>query len=122
MANILPRFEPGHAITQTASAAIIGGRLVRITGNRRVAHAGAAAVDVYGVALNDAAAEAELGVQREGIFELTAVGAIAAGAQVIAAADGRVATRGAAAAEQVVGIAQEAIADGGRGEVALQLT
>lgn len=122
MPDTQPRFEPGSAPTYTASADVIGGRLVIPTGDRRVAHAGAGALNAIGVALRDAVAEAELVVQREGIFRLLAVGAIAAGANVICAADGRVATVGAADLDQKVGVALEAIADGETGEIALTIT
>jgi hypothetical protein len=35
MADYLPKFKPGQAVTFTASADVTGGRLVAVTGNRR---------------------------------------------------------------------------------------
>lgn len=122
MPGKLPKFDPGAAITYTASAAIVGGQLVVPTGDRRVGPAGAGALNCVGVALGDAAAEAEVVVQREGVFELTANGAIAAGANVRCAAAGEVETIGANDLDQKVGVALEAIADNATGEIALTLT
>lgn len=122
MAEHLPRFEPGAAVTFTASAAITGGQLVAVTGGRRVAPAAAGSTAVIGVALNDAAAEAEVPVLSVGVHRLTAAAAVAAGDQVIAAAAGQVTPVGAGTAFQVVGKALEAIAAGARGLIQINLS
>ncbi|MGN0126069.1 MAG: capsid cement protein [Rhodococcus sp. (in: high G+C Gram-positive bacteria)] len=92
MAEHLPRFAPGTDVTFTASAAVTGGQLVAITGARTVGPAAAGSSAWIGVAAHDAANGAKVLVQSGGIHELTATGAIAAGANVIAAAAGAVAT------------------------------
>ena len=50
MADYLPKFKPGQSVTFTASAEVIGGRLVVITGDRTVGPAGADSSAVVGVA------------------------------------------------------------------------
>lgn len=128
------RFPSGKKRTMTASAAVTAGRLVEMSGNRTVQHAGAASLKVYGVALQDydgvAATGAKVTVARDGVWYLTATGAIAAGDQLIAAANGTVsalaAAGGATAADinnarAVIGIALEAIANGQQGPVELGL-
>lgn len=129
MADIVAKFDPGDVLTLTASAAINGGQLVTITGDRRVGPAGAGATP-FGVALRDAAAEAEVPVQRNGVFRLRAAVAVAAGALVMTAAAGEVTpvpASGALAADDentrdIVGVALEAIAAGVAGLVALKIT
>lgn len=135
MANITPKFAPGTDITYTASAAVTGGRLVTLTGNRRVGPAGAGST-VIGVPLRDAALEEKVTVAREGVFMLRAAAAIAAGDRLIPAANGEVQPVGAAAAtgaataqtqtdiensRDIIGFALEAIAAGADGQVALTL-
>lgn len=110
MADYLPKFKPGAAVTFTASADVTGGRLVELTGNRAVGPAGADAVDVIGVAGFDAVAGESVTVycRPTGVHQLVASAAIAAGAKVIAAAGGKAATIGAGA--NPIGIALEAAA------------
>lgn len=129
MADVTPVFDPGDAITMTASAAVVGGQLVTLTGDRRVGPCGAGGTAI-GVALRDAAAEAETVVQRNGVHRLTAAAAIAAGDRLIPAAAGQVtpvAAAGATAADiensrDIIGIAFEAFASGAEGLVAVNLT
>lgn len=92
MAQYTPLFQPGQAVTYTASADVVGGRVVEVTGDRTVAHAGAASVKVVGVAAHDAKSGESVTVFSGGVQRPTASGAIAAGAQVAAAATGLVAT------------------------------
>lgn len=108
MADYLPKFTPGAAVTFTASADVTGGRLVRATGNRTVGPAGADAADVVGVAAFDAVAGDPVTVycRPTGVQQLVASAAIAVGAKVISATGGKVATIGAGA--NPVGIALEA--------------
>lgn len=110
MADYLPKFKPGQAVTFTASAAVTGGRLVDVTGDRSVGPAGADVADVVGVAGFDAAIGESVTVYTRagGVQRLTANGAIAAGAKVISATDGKVATIG--AGTNPIGIALEAAA------------
>jgi predicted RecA/RadA family phage recombinase len=110
MADYLPKFKPGQAVTFTASADVTGGRLVAITGNRSVGPAGADSATVVGTAGFDAKAGESVTVYTRagGVHPLVASAAIAAGAKVISAAAGKVATLGAGA--NPIGIALEAAA------------
>ncbi|MFW6598126.1 capsid cement protein [Propionibacteriaceae bacterium Y2011] len=92
MADYLPRFKPGQTFTCKASAAVTGGQLVVVTGDRRVGPAGATSTAVVGVAGFDAAVEADVTIHAGGVQRLTASAAIAAGAEVESAADGQIAT------------------------------
>lgn len=106
-------FRPGQDVTFTASAAITGGQVVAVTGNRTVGPAGAGSSAWIGVAEHDAASGAKLNVTSGGIHELTASGAIAAGANVIGAASGAVATIASEADySKIVGVAIAAAASG----------
>lgn len=95
MADYLPKFKPGQAVTFKASAAVTGGREVVVTGNRTVGPAGADALAI-GTAGFDAAIGEDVTVflRGNGVHELVAAGAIAAGAKVITATGGKVATIG----------------------------
>lgn len=95
MADYLPKFKPGQAVTFTASAAVIGGRLVAVTGNRTVGPAGADSAAVVGVAGFDAVIGESVTVYHGGVQRLTASAAIAAGARVASAAAGKAVTLGA---------------------------
>lgn len=108
MADYLPKFKPGEAVTFTASAAVTGGRLVVVTGDRTVGPAGADSAAVVGVAAFDAASGEPVTVftRAGGVQRLTASAAIAAGARVISASAGKVATIGAGA--NALGVALEA--------------
>ncbi|WP_336642331.1 capsid cement protein [Microbacterium sp. MMO-56] len=96
MADYLPKFKPGQAVTFTASADVTGGRLVAVTGVRTVGPAGADSAAVAGVAGFDAVAGERVTVftRAGGVQQLVAAGVIAAGAKVSAAADGKVQTVG----------------------------
>jgi predicted RecA/RadA family phage recombinase len=59
MADYLPKRKPGQAIPMTASAAITGGQLVRVSGSGTVAPTSAASADWLGVAAQDAASGAK---------------------------------------------------------------
>ena len=110
MADYLPKFKPGQAVTFKASAAIIGGRLVAVTSPRTVGPAGADSAAVVGVAGFDAAIGEDVTVftRAGGVHSLVASGAIGAGVKVSAAATGKVQTIGATA--NPVGIALDAAA------------
>jgi len=111
MADYLPKFKPGEAVTFTvATTDVIGGRLVVANGVRTIAPAGADSAFVIGVAAQDAAVGAQVGVftRAGGVHPLVASAAIAAGAKVISAAAGKIATAGASVNH--IGIALETAA------------
>ncbi|MEE2816018.1 MAG: capsid cement protein [Actinomycetota bacterium] len=108
MADYLPKFKPGQAVTFTASADVTGGRLVAVTGNRTVGPAGADSAAVVGVAGFDAKNGERVTVftRAGGVQALTAAGVIAAGAPVTAAANGKATTGG----TNIIGLALGAAA------------
>lgn len=110
MADYLPKFKPGQAVTFTASADVTGGRLVAITGNRTVGPAGADSAAVVGVAGFDAKAGERVTVftRAGGVQQLTANGAVSAGVKVSAAAAGKIQTLG--TTTNPIGLALEAAA------------
>lgn len=126
MSDYLPKYAPGTAITSTTSAAVTGGQLLEVSGSGTVAPTAGATADWLGVATQDAASGALVGVLSGGVQRLTASGAITAGDQVVAAAAGAVATLPPAttavvadinAARQVVGIALTTVAAGALVEI-----
>lgn len=117
MADYLPQFSPGDAVTFTASADVTGGRLVEITGDRTVAHAAAGSTKVAGVAGFNAAEGELVTVYSGAVQRPIAAGAIAAGDRVAAAADGKVAT----AESGTIGLALAAAADGETASVRFHL-
>lgn len=110
MADYLPKFKPGQAVTLKASAAVTGGRLVAVTGNGTVGPADADSAAVVGVAGFDAAIGEDVTVftRAGGVHRLTANGAIAAGVKVSSAATGKVQTLGTTV--NPIGLALEAAA------------
>lgn len=94
MSDYVPLFMPGQAFTSQASAAITGGKAVKVSGDGTVATAVAAADLIIGVASQDAAASGDkVGVFARGtVHRLTASGTVTAGDVVEAAAAGAVAT------------------------------
>lgn len=134
--GVTERFGSGApSLTMSAGAAITAGRLVEMSGNRTVQHAGAASLKVVGVAKQDYDGTATTGnkvaIATGGVWNLLASGAIAAGDQVIAAANGQVSALAAAAAatltdinnaRAVVGTALEAISNGNQGPILLNKT
>ena len=99
--------------TLQASVPVVGGRLVESTGTRTVGPAGAASVKVLGVAAYDAAAGAKVAVWPLAgcTHKVTATGAIAAGDNLAAAANGTVAPIAAGTFGQLVGVADGPAAD-----------
>lgn len=75
-----------------ASAKVMKGQVVEISGDMTVAPTSAASKKVIGVAMFDAAAGEEVAVETEGLFKMLASAAITAGDIVESAADGAVAT------------------------------
>lgn len=97
--GIVEYAAPGDHLTMTAGAAIVGGQMVSLSANRTVIVATATlAVQVatIGVALYTAALnDTNLTVATDGVWPLTASGAIAAGDCLIPAAAGAVSAAGA---------------------------
>lgn len=129
MADYIPVFRPGQDITMTAGAAITGGRLVVISAANTVIESAGINAAWLGVAVQDAASGAKVGVTSGGVQEVTASGAVAVGDAVVPAAAGRVATVAATTAtaaatattqtdinntRAIVGVALTAAADGGK--------
>ena len=92
MAEYLPIYKPGQAITLAASATITGGQLVEVTGSGTVGPAGAASVKVVGVAAFDAANGDNVTIFAGGVQSDLTSGAVPAGAVGQAGASGTVAT------------------------------
>ena len=95
-----------------ASADVKKGQVVVISDDMEVAPASAASAAVLGVAMFDAKEGDPVSVETEGLFRLTASGAITAGAQVESAAGGKVATKG-DTVTKVIGIALNTTPNGG---------
>jgi len=115
MAEYIPVRIPGQALVAPASATIVGGQVVAVSGSGTVAPAGAASVAWLGVAGFDAASGDQVTVHAGGTQEVTASGAITAGAVVVTAANGQVAAAGAdPALGTQVGIALTTAASGAK--------
>lgn len=111
VADYLPKFKPGEAITRVAAATITGGQMVTCAG----LVAGAGAADWLGVASHDAVSGGLIGVYTEAVQRLTAAGAIAVGAPIKCAASGNVTTfvTGTDAPPLFVGVALDAATQAG---------
>jgi predicted RecA/RadA family phage recombinase len=126
---VAPRRAFRRAFTGTikAGGAATGGRLVEYTtpGLKIVDTAAADSSAVAGVAMHDAAAGEPISVAVDGVWNLTADGAITAGQQVVSSDDGTVkalsGTAAAADAREIVGIAQNDAADTAAVQVELKL-
>lgn len=94
-----------------ASADVKKGQVVVISGDMEVAPSTEASASVLGVAMFDAKEGDPVSVETEGLFRLTASGAITAGAQVESAADGKVATKD-DTVTKVIGIALNTASNG----------
>lgn len=112
MADYTPIRKPGADLPIVTSAAVTAGQLVFVSGEQTVAPTSAATAAWIGVAAFDAALGAKVTVHAGGVHELKSTGAIVAGANVVAAAGGSVATVGSATIDQVVGVALGAAAGG----------
>lgn len=112
MSDYSPVFFPADKITRVTSASVTAGQLLYVSGDDTVAPTSAATAAWLGVAAFDAASGDEVVVICEGVHELAASGAIAAGANVVPAAAGAVADIGAGTAyNEVVGVALSAAAN-----------
>lgn len=88
---------------------VVGGRLVEhAVGDRICVPAAAGSFRVAGVAMHDAAVGQTVTIACDGVWQITATGAVVAGDRLIAAAAGTVASAGAAPdARTLVGLAQK---------------
>jgi hypothetical protein len=113
MSDYLPKHKPGAAVTFGTTADITGGRLVVLTGAKTVGPSGADSGIVIGVAGYDVVSGDKVTVYTRptGVQSLVASAAIAAGAKVISATTGKIATIG--AGTNAIGIALEAAAADG---------
>lgn len=112
MAEYAPIYFPADRLPRTTSATVTKGQLLYVSGNDTVAPTSAATGAWLGVAAHDAASGAQVVVLTEGVHELAASGAIAAGARVTGAAAGAVADFAAGTDySQVCGIALSAAAN-----------
>ena len=120
MPEYLPAKAPGRDVTFTASATILGGQLVRISGVGTVAPTSAASADWFGVAANDAATGQLVTVFSGQIQSLTASGSITAGGNVEGAAAGAVAAHTNGTNDfNIVGIALTSATNGNKVSVQL---
>lgn len=118
MAEYSPLYDEGDSITRTASAAITGGQLVRVSGSGTVAPVSAASADWLGVAGFDVASGEPVTVYPGGIQRPVASGAITAGSTVEGAAGGKVAAHTNGTNDvNIVGLALTTAADGALVEV-----
>lgn len=108
MAEYLPVFKPGQAMTSQASATITAGQILEVSGSGTVGPAGAASVKVVGVAATDAASGDKVTYFAGGVQHCPASGAITAGARVDTVAAGAGVVAGTTAP---VGIALTTAAD-----------
>ena len=88
MADFTPRFKPGQSWTATTSANVTGGKLLEVSGDGTVAHAGANTISVVGVAAFDATSGNVVTVYSPKIAVLVSSGTITAGDQVVAGTAG----------------------------------
>jgi hypothetical protein len=116
MAEYVPLYSEADEYTSQASATIVGGQLLIVSGAGTVAPSSAASVAVVGVAANDAGVGDKVTVLVEGIHRLVATGTVTAGDMVVAAAAGTVAT-GPGTAGQSVGVALTTATNPNKAEV-----
>lgn len=108
-----PYYFPAQRLARTTSAAVTAGQVLVVSGNDTVAPIAAANEAWLGVAEHDADSGAAVVVATEGVWQVPASGAIAAGKPVIGAAAGAVAAFVTASdkPEQIVGVALSAAAN-----------
>lgn len=91
MAEYLPIYKPGQALTLKASASVTAGQVVAVSGSGTVAPAGANSAAVVGVAAFDALNNDNVTIYAGGVQSVIAAGAVTAGDIIVSAADGKVA-------------------------------
>jgi len=92
MAEYLPVYKPGQALTLKASATITAGQVVAVSGVNTVAPAGANATNWIGVAGFDAATNDNVTIYADGVQSVTTSGTVTAGDLVVCGAAGVVST------------------------------
>lgn len=93
MGDWLPRYATEEPVPMTTSAPVTGGQLVYVSGNNTVAPTSGASTLPFGIAaFDDPVGGNVITVYRRCIGTVAASGSIAAGAAIIAAASGAVAT------------------------------
>ncbi len=109
MPDYTPRYKPGATLTLTASAAVVGGQIVAVSGDNTVATAGAGSAAVIGQAAHDAALGARVTVHTAGrtVHVAVAAATVTAGALLKTAASGQVTpwVTGTDAQQLIIGIA-----------------
>lgn len=111
MAEFAPLFKEGSEFTRTTSAAVTAGQVLIVSGDNTVAPSSAASAAVLGVAAFDAGSGESVTVITDAVVNLTASGAITAGASVAAAASGAVAAHSGTNYSTIIGVALAAAAD-----------
>lgn len=117
MADYLPLFEPGKSVTRRASADVVGGQVVAVTGPGTVGPAGAASGAWVGVAAFNAKSGEDVVIKSGGVQRPLASGPVVAGEAVTTAAAGKVVTAAAPTALTFVGVAQTTAVDGAPVEI-----
>ncbi|MGV7585237.1 capsid cement protein [Mycobacterium kansasii] len=112
MAEYGPLYRDGDRLPRTTSADTTAGQVVVVSGNDTVAPIAAPNEAWLGVAEHDALSGKPLVVATEGVWQVGATGAIAAGKPVIGATGGTVAafTNGTDEPEEIIGTALSAAA------------
>ena len=96
----------------TASADVVKGQVVEVSGDMTVAPTSAASAKVLGVAMFDAKSGENVVVETEGLFKLVASASITAGDIIESAADGKVAKVGGSVVK-ALGVALNTVTTGG---------
>lgn len=118
MAEYLPLWKPGQAMTYQASATITGGQYLEVTGSGTFGPAGAASTKGAGVAAFDAASGAKVTVFAGGVQRIVAgTGGVTAGDIVAAGAAGTVVAIGAGAFGTRIGLALTTAAEAALAEI-----
>jgi hypothetical protein len=114
MAESTHLFEPGTpGITFTADAAITAGQVLYVSAARQVTPTAGANAAVIGIAAHDAADGDKVLVLVGGVVKVVASAAISAGALVVSAAAGKVATIASNTFDKLIGRALTAASDDG---------
>lgn len=113
MPDYLPRFAPGESPVYVASATIVGGQLLEITGDKAVGPAGAASLKVVGVAATDYAIGDRVTIRAGGVQRIVAAAAgVTAGDTAAAGAAGTVQAVGGATFGARIGLVLSTAAGG----------
>src|SRR5699024_723477 len=110
MADYLPVYKPGQALTLKASDAVTGGQIVEVTGDGTVGPAAAASAKVIGVAGFDADTNENVTVFAGGVQGVVANGSVSAGDSIVAGVSGSAVAQ--SGIDPVIGIALSDASDG----------